>query len=297
MVKLLLATVAILFSACGSEYPRIGKGGRIEGNIRYRGSALQAMTRPALRASASIAFPPVGQPNAILIANPPNLVEALADPTSPGLKYELMWLPAYQYKVTAQIVDLDHPTLDYSVLPLGGFPDYCTLPRTNEGLVTVTEDAPTLDTNFVIYDLAGSTDICTQDNCPQPGKSTMRLVVKSSQIPTANDRLRVVLMQTELEAIPTSLRIVRGKDLTFPKVITDNTLPPGSYVLANACLDIGANSGLEKCTDEDFVASYHAPPSPPLEFPANRIVNLTADLDSQTITIENSEDPRALGCP
>jgi len=292
MRKPILA-VLFLLVACDSEYPPIAKGGRIAGTIRYQGTSLGSMTSPALRMSAAIAFPPVGQPHAIQIANPPDLVSAL---TGEGLPYELPWLPAYRYKVTAQLVDLDHPTLDYSSLPLGGYPDFCSLSRPNEGLVMVTEDAPSTGKDFVVYDQAGTGDPCTEALCPKPGKAAMRMIVKSSRLPTANDRLRVVLFQTEAQAIPSTLRIVPGNELAFPKVITDNTLTPGSYVLADACLDIGANSGLGKCTQEDFEAAYN-PPAPPIAFPADRIVMLTADLDAQTLTVEGIEPTEALGCP
>jgi len=292
MIRPLLAA-AILLSACASEYPEVGKGGSISGKIHYHGSALGSMTRPALRASASIAFPPVGQPNAIMIVDQPDLMATLP---GDGLTYELLWLKPYHYKVTAQIVDLDQPNQDYSMLPLGGFPDYCTLPRDNEGLVNVTKTTPTEGTDFTIYDLAGTSDPCTENLCPQSGKATMRVVVKSSRKAAPNDRLRVALFQSLPADLPSSLRIVIGADLSFPTVVTDNTLPPGRYVFANACLDIGGDSGTGRCTDEDVEVSYSAPQAP-IEFPADRIVNLTADLDAKTFTFDGVEFPSGRDCP
>jgi hypothetical protein len=288
-----LVATLLLLVACTSEYPPIAAGGRISGTVRYQGSALDAMTRPALRVSAATTFPPVGRPNAMLIASPDDLVAAL---TGPGLPYELLWLPPHHYKVTAQIVDLDRPTLDYSVLPLGGYPDYCTLPRPGEGLVEVTADTPSRGKNFVIYDRAGTGDVCTHEVCPEPGQAAMRMIVKSSRAPTENDRLRVVVLQSTTEINPTSLRILDGKDFTFPVVVADNHLPPGSYVVADACLDLKKNSGTGKCTEEDLEAAY-TPPRPPLAFPADRIVTLSADLDTEQITVVATEEPAALGCP
>jgi len=289
----LIAAIAVLCAACGSEYPPIPKGERISGTLRYQGTALSSMRRPVVRTYASVTFPPLVQPNGMVILNPPDLVTAL---TGAGLPYELIWLPPHRYKVAAQIVDLDALDMDYSALPLGGYPDYCTLLSASDGLVAVTEDVPTTGTDFGIYDQAGSGDPCTLAICPQAGKSTMRVVVKSSQQATANDRLRIALFQTFPATIPTSLRIVAGTDLSFPKVLLDNTLTPGSYVLLDACLDIDANSGTDRCTSEDFDAAY-APPSPPIVFSANQIVNLTADLDAKTITVDGTEDPARLGCP
>ena len=126
----------------------------------------------------------------------------------------------------------------------------------------------------------------------------MRVVIKSSQHPTESDRLRVALFQavpTDSSQIPDSLRIVSGAEITFPKVVTDNTVVPGSYVVLDVCLDIGGDAGTGRCTSEDFEAAY-APPSAPLVFSADQIVNLTADLDSGTITLEAPQRPADLGC-
>jgi hypothetical protein len=297
MRKAFVAAIAavVLCVACGSEYPPVPKGDRISGTIHYRGTALSSMRRPVVRAYAAVSFPPVGTPNGMVMLNPPNLVAALV---GAGVPYEIVWLAPYGYKVIGQIVDLDDPSIDYSALPLGGYPDYCTLLRPGEGLVTVSGDTPITGTDFGIYDQAGSGDPCTLGICPQPEKSTMKVVVKSSQKPTENDRLRVVLFQTvstDPAAMPTSLRIVPGAGLTFPKVVADNTLVPGSYALADVCLDIGGDSGTGRCTSEDFDAAY-APPSPSIVFPANRIVNLTADLDAGTVTVDGIQSPSELGC-
>jgi len=289
------AVAIVLCSACTSEYPLAPEGNRISGTIKYRGSALSAMRRPVVRAYASVTFPPAGQPNGVAIVNPPDLVSQL---TGPGLPYEIAWLVPYSYKVIAQIVDLDNPNVDYTALPLGGFPDYCTLMHPGEGLVAVNENKPAASTSFGIYDQAGATDPCTLATCPQSGRSTMRVVIKSSQHPTESDRLRVALFQavpTDSSQIPDSLRIVSGAEITFPKVVTDNTVVPGSYVVLDVCLDIGGDAGTGRCTSEDFEAAY-APPSAPLVFSADQIVNLTADLDSGTITLEAPQRPADLGC-
>jgi hypothetical protein len=248
-----------------------------------------------VRAYASVSFPPVGQPNGMTIVNPPDLAATLV---GAGLPYEIVWLAPYGYKLIAQIVDLDDPDIDYSALPLGGYPDYCTLLRPGDGLVTVREEIPTTGTDFDIYDHAGSGDPCTLGLCPQAGKSTMRVVIKSSQAATENDRVRVALFQmppTDPSPMPSSLRIVPGAGLVFPKVVTDNTLAPGSYILVDVCLDIGADSGTGRCTSEDFQVSY-APPSPPIVFPADKIVNLTADLDTGMLTLDGVENPAERGC-
>jgi hypothetical protein len=296
MMKAFLIVVATaLCSACGSDYPAIPKGDRISGTIHYQGTALASMRRPVVRAYASVSFPPVGQPNGMTILNPPDLATQLP---GVGLPYEIVWLAPYGYKVIAQIVDLDDPTIDYSALALGGYPDYCTLLRPDEGLVTVREDSPTTGTDFGIYDEGGSGDPCTLDICPQAGKSTMRVVIKSSRAPIANYRVRVALFQTfptDPSTMPTSLRIVPGAGLVFPKAVADNTLAPGSYALVDVCLDIGADSGTGRCTSEDFEAAY-APPSPPIVFPADQIVNLIADLDAGTLTLDGVESPAEQGC-
>jgi hypothetical protein len=163
-------------------------------------------------------------------------------------------------------------------------------------LVEVTEDTPTKGVTFTIHDLAGTSDPCTQNQCHKPGMATMRVVVKSSRPAAARDRLRVVLFQSESETQPASLRILEGAKFTFPTVVTDNQLTPGRYALATACLDIGADSGTGRCTDEDFEAVYSAPQSP-IEFPADRIVNLTADLDAKTFTFDGVEDSTERECP
>ncbi|HEX7508072.1 MAG TPA: hypothetical protein VF550_14945 [Polyangia bacterium] len=296
MKPCIAAAVAILLcSGCSSEYPPVAEGNRISGTIRYRGSALSSMRRPVVRAYASVTFPPVGQPNGVAIVNPSDLVSQL---TGPGLRYEIAWLVPYSYKVIAQIVDLDNPNADYTALPLGGFPDYCTLMHPGEGLVEVNENKPAASTSFGIYDQAGAMDPCTLATCPQSGRSTMRVVIKSSQNPTESDRLRVALFQTlptDSSQMPDSLRIVSGAGLTFPKVVTDNTIIPGNYVVLNVCLDIGGDSGTGRCTSEDSEVTY-APPSAPLVFSADQIVNLTADLDSGTITLEAPQRPADLGC-
>lgn len=285
-----------LASGCTSQYPQVPEGNRISGTIRYRGSALSAMARPVVRAYASVTFPPIGQPNGVTIVNPPDVVSQL---TGPGLPYEIAWLVPYNYKVIAQIVDLENPSLNYTALPLGGYPDYCTLVHPGEGLVAVNEAKPTRNTDFGIYDQAGANDPCTLALCPQPGRSTMRVVVKSSQQATGNDRLRVALFRdlpSDSSQMPDSLRVISGAALTFPNVVTDNTVVPGNYVLLNVCFDIGANAGTGRCTSDDFQAGY-APPEVPLTFPADQIVNLTADLDSGTITLEASQRPADQGCP
>jgi hypothetical protein len=294
--RLCIATVAIALGvACTSEYPPVPEGNRVSGTLSYRGSALSAMRRPVVRAYASVTFPPVGQPNGVTFINAPDLVSQL---TGPGLPYEIAWLVPYNYKVIAQIVDMDNPNLDYTALPLGGFPDYCTLVHPNEGLVVVKEDKPAADKNFGIYDQAGANDPCTLAVCPQSGRATMRIVVKSSQNPTDKDRLRSALFQAlpgDSSQMPNSLRLVSGAGLNFPKVITDNTIVPGSYALLDVCLDIGGDAGTGRCTSEDFDAAY-APPAAPLVFSPDEIVNITADLDSGTITLESPQRPADLGC-
>ena len=43
--------------------------------------------------------------------------------------------------------------------------------------------------------------------------------------------------------------------------------------------------------------SLPATPSPALDFPAGKIVNLAVDLDAHTAAVEGTDDPSAHGCP
>ena len=90
-------------------------------------------------------------------------------------------------------------------------------------------------------------------------------------------------------------RLTSSSARKLPNVVTANTLIPGSYVQLDVCLDIGGDSGTGRCTSDDFEAEY-APPAAPLMFSADQIVNLTADLDSGTITLEDPQRPADLGC-
>jgi hypothetical protein len=296
MTKSLLSFVVSILLACGactSKYPTVPLGDRISGNVWYQGSALASMTRPTIRVFVGIDFPPSAQPYGMVTVERPNLAAEL---TGAGVPYEITWLLPYQYKVYGQLIDFDVPDVDATLLPTGGYPDYCTLVRPGEGMVTVSEAEPSSKIDFFLYDQTGAADPCTAAVCPPTGKSTMNILVQSSQMPTGNDQLRVALFQTFPSMTPASVRLIPGGGLTFPHVVMDNGLSAGDYALLYVCLDIGANSGAAPCTSEDFVAIYQSP-SPPLYFPVDQIVNLVADLDAGTVIVTGVDSPSVHGCP
>ena len=286
--------LGIWVSACSDQVPAVASGNRISGHVRYGGTAFQGMSRPAVRIAVAYDFPPSSQPYGLLTIERVNLAAELA---STGVPYEMAWLSPFAYKVYGQLIDVDMPGTDATLLPAGGYPDFCTLSRAGEGMVTVTEAAPATGVDFVLYDGAGATDPCSAATiCPGPGKSTMSLTVLSAQAPTASDQLRVALFQSWPSTTPASIRLVPGSGLSFPHVVADNGLAPGDYALLYACLDIGSNAGLGMCTSEDFDAVYE-PPAPALSFPADKIVNLVADLDLGTISVTSITEPSTAGCP
>jgi len=247
------------------------------------------MQRPGLRVLLFIDFPPTGNVFGVTLIEKPNLAA--------GVPYALNWLIPYQYKVVGQLVDIDAPDLDQTQLPLGGYPDFCTLMRPGEGLVDVTKDVPKTDIDITLYDQAGALDPCSTPVtvCPSPGKATMNLVVQSSRTPTASDQLRVALFQTFPSMNPTSTRMIPGAGLTFPRTVIDNGVPAGNYVALYVCFDVNSDSGMGLCTSEDSFILDVAPT--PMSFPADKIVNLIADLDAGTVVITSTDDPATDGCP
>jgi hypothetical protein len=281
--------------ACSDQIRPLPAGDRIAGHVRYDGAAYETMSRPGVLIAAAYDFPPSAQPYGLLTVERPNLAAELK---STGVPYEIAWLSPFTYKVYGQLIDLDASLGDVARQPAGGYPDFCTLPRAGEGLVTVTESAAATGIDFVLYDGVGAEDPCAAAAtiCPPPGKSTMNLTVVSTQASTASDQLRVALFQTWPSTMPASIRLAPGSGLTFPHTVTDNGLNPGSYALLYACLDVGSNAGLGLCTSEDFDAVYQ-PPDPALSFPADTIVNLVADLDLGTISVVSIVPSASAGCP
>jgi hypothetical protein len=284
---------AVLLGLCScTDIPAPAAGGRILGTASYQGSAHQTMKRPALRVMALVDFPPSSSPLGFQI------IEADEQPSFPSaVAYELKGIAPYVYKVAAQLVDLDDPNAAATQLPLGGYPNFCSLLEQDQGWVTVTEAVPATGIDFTVYDNAGTEDPCnaTTSICPQPGKSTMNLVVRSSKTPAASDRLIFALFSIFPSTTPTRTRIVPGTELAFPQTLIDDTITPGSYMALYVCFDVGGNSGTGLCTSED--AFVFATPPPVIDFPAGQIVNLVVDLDTRTSAVEGTADPAALGCP
>jgi hypothetical protein len=245
------------------------------------------MARPAARVMLSLDFPPATSPIAMLNIERPDF--------SKPVPYELAWVAPNQYKVFAQLVDLSSPDTDATTLPAGGYPDFCTMPRTDEGFVTISGDVPLKNIDITLYDLAGQTDPCSAPTtvCPLPGKATLSVVVRSSRVPTPADSLVFALFSKFPSTTPTSSRKILGQDLTFPETIIDNKLDPGTYSALYACFDVGSNSGMGLCTSED---AYVLGMATPITLVADQITNVTVDLDSSTLTVVGVDLPGAHGC-
>jgi hypothetical protein len=284
------AAFMLQLCAC-TDIPAPVPGGRILGTASYQGTAAQTMKRPALRVMAVVDFPPSASPLAFQI------IEAGEQASFPAkVAYELKGIAPYMYKIAAQLIDLDEPDAAATQLPLGGYPSFCSLLDPARGWVTVTQDAPTTGIDFTLYDNAGTEDPCNAATsiCPAPGLSTMNLVVRASNIPTASDRLIFALFSTFPSTTPARTRIVPGSEIAFPQTVLDNAVVPGSYAALYVCFDVGGDSGTGLCSGDD--AYLLATPSPAMDFPAGKIVNLAVDLDAHTAVVEGIDDPSAHGC-
>jgi hypothetical protein len=148
----LLGLIPVSF-ACTSDIPSRPPGDRISGTLRYDGNAHLALSRPALQVFASIAIPPSGTPHGIVVLENPDFTE--------GVVYELAMLPEYDYKVAAQIIDLNNEDTDQAQLPFGGYPDMCTLLLApTAGLVQVKEQIAAIGIDIQLFDGSGMMDPC-----------------------------------------------------------------------------------------------------------------------------------------
>ena len=290
-IRAALVLLAALSVYGCTDIPAPTAGGRILGTISYQGSAHMTMKRPAVRVMAVVDFPPSAGPLGFQI------IEAEEQPGFPTrVSYELMGIVPYSYKVVAQLVDLADPNAAATKLPLGGYSDFCSLLAPDQGWLVVTQAAPVTGVDFTLYDNAGAEDPCNASAsvCPQPGKATMNLSVQSSKTPTASDRLIFALFSTFPSTSPTRTRIVLGSQLGFPQTLLDDAIAPGLYSAMYVCFDVGGNSGTGLCTNED--AYVLATPSLPIDFQADKILNLVVDLDAHTLSTQGMDDPSALGC-
>ena len=289
--RLLMATLLSLYLGGCTDIPAPAAGGRILGTISYRGTAHQTMKRPAVRVMVVVDFPPSAGPLGFQI------IEAGEQPTFPTrVSYELRGIAPYVYKVVAQLVDLADPNAAATVLPLGGYPDFCSLLDPGKGWVPVTQVAPASNIDFTLYDNAGTEDPCNASTsiCPQPGHATLNLSVQSTKAPTAADRLIFALFSTFPSTTPSRTRIVLGSQLAFPQTLLDDAIEPGSYAAMYVCFDVGGNSGTGLCTAED--AFLLATPLPPMDFPVGMISRFSVDLDAHTLSAQGVDDPATLGC-
>jgi hypothetical protein len=288
---MLLSSLWLSLCAC-TEIPPPETGRRILGTVSYQGTIHQIMKRPALRVMAIVDFPPSSTPLGY------QLIEADEQPDFPAsVSYELKGIEPYAYKVLAQLVDLYDPDASTSQLPLGGYKNFCSLLDPAQGWVPVTEAAPATGIDFALYDNAGAEDPCNASTgiCPQAGKATLNLLVRSSRPTSTADRLIFALFSTFPSTTPARMRIVPGSDGLFPQTLLDNAVSPGSYSALYVCLDVGGDSGSGLCTSEDAYVLYT--PSSAIEFPADRIVNLVIDLDTHVATLEGVDEPAAHACP
>lgn len=278
---------------CGcTDIPSATVGGRILGTISYQGTAHLTMKRPAVRVMVVVDFPPSAGPLGFQI------IEQGEQPDFPSqVSYELKGIIPYQYKVVAQLIDIAAPDTAATQLPLGGYPNFCALLAPDQGWVVVSNDAPVMAADFSLYDNAGTDDPCNTSTsiCPQSGKTTMNLVVQSSLIPTSADRLITALFATFPSTVTASTSVISGDQLAFPQIILDDSIPPGNYAALYVCFDVGGNSGTGLCTDEDAFILNVVPSG--IAFPAGKIVNLLANLDARTITVQGIDDPSTRGCP
>jgi hypothetical protein len=279
---------ALLWAGCGTNIPDPPAGERISGTLTYTGTAQRSMTRPAARVLLFLDFPPSASPIAMLNIEQPDFDKPVP--------YELAWVSPKRYKVIAQLIDLSSPDTDVTTQPAGGYPDFCTLSRTDQGFVTISEDAPAKNVDITLYDLAGQTDPCNAPTtvCPLRGKATLSVVVRSSRVPTPADSLVFALFTKFPSTTPTSSRKIVGQDLTFPETILDNTLAPGTYSALYTCFDVGSNSGMGLCTSED---AYVLSMGTPITLVADQITNVAVDLDSSSLTVVSTDSAAAHGCP
>jgi len=282
--------LALCLCAC-TDIPEAPTGGCILGKISYQGSAHLAMKRPAVRVMVVVDFPPSAGPLGFQI------IERGEQPNFPvQVSYELKGIVPYQYKVVAQLIDLANPDAAATQLPLGGYPNFCALLAPDRGWIAVSKVAAVTGADFSLYDNAGTTDPCNTSTtvCPQAGKATMNLVVQSSKAIASADRLIAALFATFPSTTTTSTSAIPGSQLAFPYTILNNSIPPATYSALYVCFDVGGNSGTGLCTDEDaFVLDV--PPSG-IVFPADKIVNLLADLDARVVTVQGIDDPATRGC-
>jgi hypothetical protein len=277
----------LLCVSCGTNISDPTAGERVSGTLTYTGTAQLSMVRPAARVALTVDFPPSGNPIAMLNIEQPDFGKPVP--------YELAWVLPNQYNIVAQLIDLSSPDRDFMTLPAGGYPDSCTLSRTDQGFVKISADVPVKNVDITLYDLAGQTDPCSAPTtvCPLAGKATVSVVVRSSRVPTPADSLVFALFSTFPSTTPTSTRKILGQDLTFPATIIDNKLAPGAYAALYACFDVGSNSGMGLCTSED---AYVLGAAKPITLVADHITNVTVDLDSGTLTVDSTDLPGDHGC-
>jgi hypothetical protein len=278
---------ALLCVSCGTNISDPTAGERLSGTLTYTGTAHLSMTRPTARVLLFVDFPPSASPIAMLNIERPDF--------SKPVPYEVAWVSPSQYKVVAQLIDLSSPDTDVTTLPAGGYPDFCTLSRTDQGFVKISADVPVKNVDITLYDLAGQTDPCNAPTtvCPLAGKATVSVMVRSSRVPTPADSLVFALFSKFPSTTPTSTRKILGQDLTFPETIIDNKLAPGTYAALYACFDVGSNSGMGLCTSED---AYVLGAATPITLVADHITNVTVDLDSATLTVVGIDAPGDHGC-
>jgi hypothetical protein len=142
-----------LSPAC-SEIPAPPSGHRISGTVRYQGDVQDKLSRPALLVLAGVRFPLEATqfPHGIVVIERPDF--------SHGVDYEIVYPPTYGYKVAAQLVDLDNLEQDQAQLPVGGYPDMCTLLTPEVGLVQVQDDVAAVGIDIVMFDMGGMADPC-----------------------------------------------------------------------------------------------------------------------------------------
>jgi len=278
---------ALFLAACDSELPEPPPGGRITGTVRYVGDAHRDLHRPGLQVAAFATFPPSGPPHAIAVLEPD-------DGDLTAVPYELANLAPFDgYRVFARVAELEDPTGGPMDLPLGGYPSFCALTRP-EGRVTVTVDGPTAGIDIDVYDDGGLDDPCnvpTDDVCPQPGFATLNVEIRSTRTATDADALLVALFDVFPSMSPAIAFLIPGGEVSFPEIVRHNAVPPASYPAFYTCLDVGMNNLASLCGSEDaFVLR-----TDPIDFPADQIVSLTADLDAGSLAV-SVDPPATFGC-
>jgi hypothetical protein len=152
-------TILLLTSACGTDIPEPPPGDHISGTVQYEGQIDPSLVRPALQIMASVDFPPSHVPHGALMIERPSF--------GSGISYELSYMPRQAYKVSARIIDLANSSTDPLQLPLGGFPDACTLLMAPDaGLVQLLAEAPVTGIDIHMYESGGMADPCWQQMAP-----------------------------------------------------------------------------------------------------------------------------------